>query len=433
MRHFLNFLLAANFLAGCGRSVQSGLDTGFGTSGGTTVDIGSGTEDKAYAVVSDSASATYTVGYTVGATKDFAIVKLTSAGALDTTFNTTGKTTADFSSAEDTAYAVSIQSNGKIVAAGNSTATGATSLAMVRWNTDGSLDTTFGTSGKLTQTFGSGNADYRAMVLDTSDRILIAGSATLAGRMNFILARFTADGTLDTTFGSGGSVTVTPGTIADYARAIGITSTRIYVAGTQYVGTTTTTGNFALTSYLLDGSLDTGFGTAGVVSLDFETLFPGATRNDLVQALSIDSNSRILVSGTSSDTAGTRIASARYSSVGVIDTSYGISGGSLVQVTKPVSGITTSINVASTYALLGLGSYFFASTAATTPLGSIGITKMTSSGDLNTGFGTGGFSFIADGSYQTEINASTPSGSKWILAGNSFNTSWNFAIFRYRP
>lgn len=414
-------------------AVTSGLDATFGTSGVVVVDFDSDSEERAYGVAVDSSSAVYAVGYTLDTTNDFAIAKLTSAGALDTSFNSTGKSTVDFAGGEDIAYAVVVQSDGKIVAVGKSTAGGNTSLAVARWDTDGSLDTTFATSGKYTALYGTGAAEYRSVALDSSSRILIAGNATLSGKSCFVLTRLTTAGAIDTTFGSSGSVTVTPGTVGDSARGIAVSSSRIYVGGTTLVGGGSSVGNFAIVAYSLDGVLDPSFGISGVATFDFETAFPGATRDDTVYSMTLNSSSQIVLSGTSTDTAGTRLATAVFSSAGVLDTSFGTNGASLVQVEKTISGTLTDLSVTGGLLKTTGSSYLIAANAATTPLSSVVIVKLTSAGTLNTAFATGGMTFLANGSLLTEANASALSGQKWVVAGSSYSTSWDFTLFRYVP
>jgi uncharacterized delta-60 repeat protein len=430
MVRFSKFFFCLVVLTACKSGGLSGLDTQFGTSGITTIDFNS--EDRAYGVATNSSSV-FVVGYTRVSTNDFAIAKLTSSGSLDTAFNSTGKATADFSGGEDTAYAAAIQSDGKVIVVGKTTSGGNTSLAAARWNTDGTLDSSgFGTGGQFTQLFGSGSAEYRAVSLDSAGRILVAGTATIAGKSSFLLTRLTTAGALDTTFGSSGSVSITPGSIGDTARALVVTSSRIYVAGTQLVGTSSTTGNFAVVSYSLDGTLDTGFGTAGIASFDFETAFPGGTRDDNAYAVAIDDNSRIAVMGTSRGTSGTRLAAVFFTSTGSVDTTMGTNGAVLLQVEQTLNGTQSTINSTLTSGLFSNSGFLLAGNASTTPLSSIVLTKVSSNGVANTSFGTNGFAFLSKNSAYTETNASAVYSNRWTLAGSYYNSGWDFIVFRYR-
>jgi uncharacterized delta-60 repeat protein len=130
--------------------------------------------------------------------EDFAVARLNADGSLDTTFDTDGMAQTDFASSLDAAYSVNVQSDGKIVLSGTSNQSGTTDFALVRYNTDGSLDTTFDTDGKvvtnvLTDSFGSSNDIAYDSAIQTNGRIVSVGcaySATLPiGGCDFAVTR----------------------------------------------------------------------------------------------------------------------------------------------------------------------------------------------------------------------------------------------------
>lgn len=127
-------------------------------------------------------------------------------GDLDTTFNGTGKVTTAIGSGNDRAFGMTVQNDGKVVVVGSSS----NHFAVVRYNPDGSLDTTFGMNqnGKVTTNFG-GHADIAYCVAVQPDGKIVAGGEydpqSQVGY--FALARYNADGTLDASFGSGGKKT----------------------------------------------------------------------------------------------------------------------------------------------------------------------------------------------------------------------------------
>src|SRR5215467_4641280 len=131
------------------------------------------------------------------------------AGDLDLSFGIGGKVITDFSGNDDTAAAVAIQQDGKIIAGGTSTAAGGNSdFALARYNSDGSLDQNFGSNGKVTTDFFQGSDLLHAIAIDSDGRIVAAGSASRPGqRPEFALARYNPDGSLDTTFGASGKTT----------------------------------------------------------------------------------------------------------------------------------------------------------------------------------------------------------------------------------
>lgn len=135
----------------------------------------------------------------VGGRSDFALARYNSNGSLDANFGAGGKVITDLFGGDDGARTVSIQSGGKILAAG-STNSGA---AFVRYNPDGSLDTTFGTGGKVA---GGPESGVAALGIQWDGKMLVAGTSSLAFRRDFALVRYNSDGTLDNTFGAGGQV-----------------------------------------------------------------------------------------------------------------------------------------------------------------------------------------------------------------------------------
>src|SRR5262249_24701082 len=140
---------------------------------------------------------------------DFALARYNADGSLDTTFGTGGKVTTDFGGGHASADAVAVQNDGKIVAAGHAySAQTNWDFALTRYNSDGHPDTSFGSGGKVTTDFSAGDDHANAVILQSDGKIVVAGlgsNATTA--QDFGLARYNADGSLDTTFGVGGKVT----------------------------------------------------------------------------------------------------------------------------------------------------------------------------------------------------------------------------------
>ncbi|HEX9758526.1 MAG TPA: hypothetical protein VGB26_12145, partial [Nitrospiria bacterium] len=176
-------------------------------------------------------------------------------GDLDTTFDPVGldgKVSTDFSGGNDVAYAVAIQPDGKILVAG-SAGLGNLDFALVRYNSNGSLDTTFdpvGLDGKVSTDFSGGNDVAYAVAIQPDGKILAAGSAGL-GNLDFGLARYDNDGSHDEVF-------------SNLIQADG----KIVVAGRTGVNGFY---DFALARYDTDGSLDGTFGSSGKVSTGFNS------------------------------------------------------------------------------------------------------------------------------------------------------------------
>jgi len=167
------------------------LDTSFSGDGKQTTAIGSGT-DEANSVVLQSDGKIVAAGYSHnGTNNDFAVVRYNTDGSLDTTFDTDGKVTTDIGSSQDQAYSVVLQSDGKIVVAGWSYNGSNNDFAVVRYNTDGSLDTTFDTDGKVTTAIGSGIDAAYSVVLQSDGKIVVAGYSYNGTNDDFAVVRYT--------------------------------------------------------------------------------------------------------------------------------------------------------------------------------------------------------------------------------------------------
>ena len=163
------------------------------------------------------------------------------------------------------ANAVALQEDGKIVAAGGACGLDCEfgAFALARYNPDGSLDATFGTGGTVTTAVGTAYNVARAIALQGDGKIVAAGSAA---NSFFALARYNPDGSLDATFGMGGKVTMAVGYYAgDPANAVVLQRDGKIVAG-GYAFNGDNVSNFALARYNPDGRLDTTFGTGGIVA-----------------------------------------------------------------------------------------------------------------------------------------------------------------------
>lgn len=235
---------------------------------------------------------------------DFALARYNPNGSLDSTFGGDGMVTTDFGGA-DNARAMAIQTDGKLVSVGIScVAGGGCSFAIARYNDDGSRDATFGEEGKVrTQVIGGwGNSysDANGVVLQRDGKLVVAGSVTASPRTRFALARYDTDGSLDPSFGAGtvtaGSGqpegTVTTGFEQLEHGALGEDVAiqpdgKIVVAGAA----TDTYSDTAIARYNVDGSLDVSLGGGGTVTNDF-----GAV--DAAHAVSLQPDNMILVAGS---------------------------------------------------------------------------------------------------------------------------------------
>jgi uncharacterized delta-60 repeat protein len=286
----------------------------------------------------------------------FAVMRLDSDGELDASFGAGGVVVTHFAAgAGAEARGVALQSDGKIVVVGveQKTATGSTrnDFAVARYNRDGSLDTTFDVDGKLITTFSGANAldeafDVAIQQVGAYEKILVSGysSRPVTFVRDFTVVRYNPDGSLDTTsdnfdaveFGAGG-ITTTPvaGTETSIANAVTIDlAGRIVVAGTR--NNSSTSSDVTVARYTANGILDTTFNPTGAPTPGSGTTLPGTVRinyanSDFGSSIVVQSDGKYLIGATVQTTSGTPTASyrfglARINTNGTLDTTFGTGG-----------------------------------------------------------------------------------------------------------
>jgi uncharacterized delta-60 repeat protein len=237
-------------------------------------------------------------------------------GDLDLSFDGDGKVITDFG-ADEEAHGVAVQSDGKIVAAGMTfdpvTYTGPGDFALSRYNANGSLDPAFGSGGKVRTDFGTLWDGASAVAIQADGKIVVAGSRNA---LDFALARYSPDGSLDSSFGGSGKV-VTDLQSADWAHGVAIQPDgKIVAVGTQG-------GRFAVVRYNPNGSLDTSFGGVGYVI----TSITGGY--DWAASILIQPDGKIVAAGygnAGSPVENPGLALARYNPDGSTDASFGVAG-----------------------------------------------------------------------------------------------------------
>jgi uncharacterized delta-60 repeat protein len=259
-------------------NADGSVDTSFGTGGTGTVltsfSSGSST-DVASAVTLGSGGEFFVVGSSnAGGTKDFAIAAYNPDGFPATSFNGSGHELLDFSGGSDAANAAVLQPNGQLVVAGStsSASTGITSIAIARLQTNGALDTHFGTAGRIVTNL-RGVADVATSVtLDTKGDIVVGGlSATgsfSAGTLatDFAVLRYTSAGKPDRTFGGSGHVITGFGEDTAITTVIVQSSGQIVASGKSVAGFSSAAlanQGIAVARYNSNGTLDTSFNGAG--------------------------------------------------------------------------------------------------------------------------------------------------------------------------
>jgi uncharacterized delta-60 repeat protein len=247
--------------------------------------------------------------------RNFALVRYNSDGTLDASFDGDGKVVTDFASGIEGAEAIALQPDGKIVLAGlTSPGPDPPDIALVRYNADGSLDSSFDGDGKLITPISAGSSDWAKDVAVQPDGRIVAGGATRTGGTSSpVLVRYMPDGSLDSSFdGDGKAVVATPNTI-------------ITALALQPDGKIVTTGFSALNvrRFDPDGSVDTSFDGDGISPSPFSD---GGAGDVAVQP-----DGKIVAAGVALESGNADLALARFASNGALDGEFGLEGGSAVE------------------------------------------------------------------------------------------------------
>jgi uncharacterized delta-60 repeat protein len=256
------------------------------------------------------------------------------AGDLDPSFDGDGTAITDFGS-DDVANGVATQADGKIVAAGytRDPANGS-DFAVARYNRDGSLDSGFGNGGKVQTDFGGSDDRGSAIAVQADGKIVVAGWALVPDvtfYTDVALARYNPDGSLDSSFGSGGKV-LTNLERTDFANGLAIQPDgKIVVVGGERSAPSGQDYSFAAVRYNPDGSLDSTFGGSGYV------VTPFTDGLDSAEGAIVQPDGKIVAAGvadaSSPDTQD--LALARYNPNGSLDASFDSDG--KVQTRDPAS------------------------------------------------------------------------------------------------
>jgi len=313
-------------------NADGSIDRSFGVDGKVTTDMGSGLrQEEALAVAIQSDGKIVVVGDAAIDTappaprlpSTFAIARYNSDGSLDTGFGTGGRVSGNVNGI---ARAVAIQPDGKIVLAGDfeialSNGTFASDIVIARFNANGSLDLPFGTSGtgQVATDIGSAANSGRNVVLQPNGAIVVSGTPQCSqpGCIHTDVVRYNANGTLDASFGSGGKLT-----LADVDVGQGLvrqTDGKLVLVGTIVQATAPATSRHVLMRRLADGSADPGFGTGGTAGT---TLSESASAN----GVALQADGKVVVVGTRAFSPNANFIVARYHGDGSLDTGFANAG-----------------------------------------------------------------------------------------------------------
>jgi uncharacterized delta-60 repeat protein len=371
-------LVAIAVLPGASATATTGfLDKTFNGNGRVLTNVA--TDDSGEAVAIQADGKIVVVGSSSGGT-DIAVVRYNTDGSLDTGFGGGDGIVITDVNGDDAAYSVAIQNDQKIVVGG--TTDGFTHAVLLRYDTAGALDGTFGGGDGITTTTIGLGAVFSDLAIQGDGSIVAAGAATFDNVKGVALvARYDTAGALDTSnFASpDGYVTTNLGAGGGQLSGVALSGGKIVTAGTSF---STTSSNVALLQYTSAGVLDTTFGGGdGKVTTDV------ATGYDSGGDVAIDGDGNIDVAGAG----GAKDVFLRYDSTGALDTSFGGGDGIAPAGRGGFNGFT-GIAIRGTGEIVGADSTFGSGFPGE---GVFKVAQVTASGSLDSSFGDNGVATVA--------------------------------------
>ncbi|MBM9536057.1 delta-60 repeat domain-containing protein [Desulfobulbus alkaliphilus] len=300
------------------------LDTAFGIDGRVAVEIGAG--NSGHAVVVQPDGRIVVAGSTMmGATRHFSLVRFNRDGSLDTTFNGEGAVITPVASGDSEALALGLLADGRLIAAGYADNGMGRDFALVCYFADGSLDLSFGENGMVIDPIGNSHEEITALLIDSKGMINAAGSvAGTTGRV-LAVARYYPDGTPDGAFGEGGVSLIGIGVDATAEGLVEGVDGGLIVSGSCEADGLTTLMLVGLTA---NGTIDSGFGSNGVA------VAGGAFSATEGYGMAVDDQGRLYLAGSTGVMGERDAALFRFTSSGEPDLGFGDQGAVITQVSE---------------------------------------------------------------------------------------------------
>lgn len=309
--------LAIGVLAQAGRAAAGDLDTTYGNNGTAFTSLSGGT-DAVTALALQNDGKVVAAG---NSNTNAALARYETNGSLDLSFGNQGTAVISDEDFTLTTKAVAVRPDGRILIAGSLGDNFQSKFSLIGLNADGSLDESFGDLGRVEVAFGGANQRATTMILQPDGRVLVAGYAEQGPNklLRFAAARLNADGSLDDGFGSGGKVTLAVTSGNNRANALALQKDgKIVLAGNGNAGGAPLV---AVARLNFNGTPDGSFGNGGKIA------FPFRNHDNAIEAAVIQGNGKILLGGAAKNNAGQfHFAAARLLPNGELDASFGSSG-----------------------------------------------------------------------------------------------------------
>lgn len=261
----------------------------------------------------------------------FMILRYQANGIIDSTFGVNGKATATIGVVHNYAKAAVLQSDGKIVVAGYFDNNFYNDAVIIRFNSNGTVDQSFGTNGMIQFIANNQFDEFHDIAIQPDGKIVAVGRSFANNTYNFFTVRLLTNGTLDPNFGTGGKV------MTDFVNANDcIYSVLLQSGGKIVVSGSTTPGSsyYAAARYLSDGSPDLTFGTAGKMSIG-----SGSTL-DICYGMAMQADSSIVLAGSHHNSFIDEYMFVRLTKLGMLDNTFGTNGIKVISKTVPSEVLT---------------------------------------------------------------------------------------------
>ena len=396
-----------------------GLDPGFGRAGKVVTNM-AGFGDVGWDVAVQKDGKTIVAGeafLTSGFDSAFALARYNTNGTLDTTFGRGGKVFTNFSRFGDTAFSVTVLANGKILAAGSASNGFHTVFAMARYHSNGQLDATFGTGGLVTDDVSELDNGIRDVAVQADGKIVAGGSARRPGNVDFALVRYAVNGQRDGSFGTGGLVLTAFAGNQSQINSIALQADgKVVAVGYTSVGPQVIDLDWGMARYTTTGGLDGSFGTGGKRTVNFGF-------SDRANGVVVQPDGKIVVAGVASTGSASGVfqwlAVARFTTTGADDNGFGVNGTTLTM-------FGTSTNSGFAVALQKDGKIVAAGSANG---GNFGVVRLLTNGRADTTFGNAGRAITDFGLEESAFGVAVAPDGGIVAAGHA--GSRDFVLARY--
>lgn len=389
------------------------LDASFGTGGIQATNLGQSNDIGSDVIVQSDGKILVAGSTDRGDHTDFALVRYNADGSRDLSFGDNGRVITDFGLHDDSAKALVLQPNGKIVVAGTSTDGTNADFAVARYNSDGSLDMSFGRYGLVTTDLGSAYDTGTDVILQSDGKIVVAGQSRLNGTHRIGIARYHANGRVDTSFSGDGLLTTeSPDSTCRLFQVDG----KIVVFGAESYSSYGNWANFVVARFDSQGNPDITFDGDGRLAVTFET------KDARVQGAALQSDGKMIVVGSVANYRSDDLAVARYNADGSLDTSFD-GDGKLSTSFEDMDTYARDVVVQSDGKIVVVG----------VSNGDFAIARYQSDGSLDASFSGDGKATTSFGESCCAVTGVTlQSDGKIVVVGSSIGRSPDFAVARYR-